>query len=184
MRKTPRPASINPESGDAPVAAGDAHTGAPLQDVRHLSLADADPLEGLSLFTPLPRVLTSITEQPYVHISKAALSFSAKAVHEYRLHSYKTMSMFYEGEPGAITRLVVHLGGPVMRITHPKSTYGGRKVSAWSLVRSLRLEVHAGKRYALKSLAPGYVEIDLGSVIDIPEEMRRAGRPSKREVAA
>lgn len=176
MRKTPKP-TIAP----APVEAQPRVQ--LIQDTRPEVPApiEFDPLEGLSLFKPLPRVLTSVTEQPYVHINKAAFSFSGQAVHKYNLHKYETISVFFDGQPGEITRLVVHLGGPVMRITHPKSTYAGRKVSAWSLVRNLQLEAFCGKRYALKELAPEYVEIDLQTVIDVPEWSKRS---KKAEVAA
>lgn len=148
---------------------------APLQTTA--PVAATDPLAGLALYKPLPRVLNAVTDQPYMHISKAALSFSGRAVHDYRIHSYETMSVFFEGQPGAITRLVVQLGGPMMRITHPKSNYSGRKVSAWGLVRHLGLDPLAGKRYALKELAPGYLEVDLHTIIDLPGDMRPARKP-------
>lgn len=172
MRKTPKPVIKTMT---------EAHAQTDLCPVQENQPTGMDPLDGLSLYKPLPRVLTSVTDQPYVHINKAAFSFSGQAVQKYRLHNYDTMSVFFDGQPGEITRLVVHLGGPVMRITHPKSTYAGRKVSAWGLVRNLRLEAFCGKRYALKELAPGYVEIDLQTVIDIPEWSKRAKKP---EVAA
>ena len=154
---------------------------APLQTTA--PVAATDPLAGLALYKPLPRVLNAVTDQPYMHISKAALSFSGRAVHDYRIHSHETMSVFFEGQPGAITRLVVQLGGPMMRITHPKSNYSGRKVSAWGLVRHLGLEPLAGKRYALKELAPGYLEVDLHTIIDLPEDMRPARKASKEAAA-
>lgn len=180
-RKTPQP-NISPIIDDDQQAAHGLY-GRPAGRPNDEPLQNTDPLAGLVLYKPLPRVLNSVTDQPYLHISKAALSFSGRAVHDYRIHSYETMSVFFEGQPGAITRLVVHLGGPMMRITHPKSNYSGRKVSAWGLVRHLGLEPLAGKRYALKELAPGYLEVDLHTIIDLPEDMRPARKASK-EVAA
>lgn len=123
------------------------------------------------MYSPLARFLPTAADVPYVHLGQSALSFSRKAVVEFGIHKHETAALFFEGEPGSVSRIVVHLGGNLLRFTAPTKSGLIRNISAHGVVKHLRLQSLVGHRYALREIAPGYLEIDLRA----PAESRVEG---------
>ena len=133
-----------------------------------------DILAGLTMYSPLARVLSSTAELPYAHLGQSALSFSRKAVAAFCIHKHETATLIFEGEPGNITRIVVHLGAPMLRLTSPSPTSLTRNISAHGLVKHLRLQSLVGHRYAIREIKPGYLEIDFSKTVDVVKEKATA----------
>lgn len=119
-----------------------------------------DPLAGLTIYHPGKlREQTAKETQPYVFLSKSCMTFSSPAITQFDLLKVETITIFHDGHPGTVSRLVLHLGGKVLKLTPSGTNSVCRKVSSWGLVKNLQLESRVGKRYPIKEIAPGYLEI-------------------------
>jgi len=124
-----------------------------------------DNLSGLTLYSPKKlRIDAQAKTAPYVFLAKSCLTFSASAVSRFDMNKVKSISVFHDGTPGNITRLVFHLGGAVMKLSASGAGSIARKISSHGLVKNLKLGAHVGRRYSIQEIAPGYLEIQLDEV--------------------
>lgn len=152
MRKTPKP------------------TIAPIQETAQAQektpIAPAtDPLAGLMKYEPLSRPVSPVHDVSSVHLSTSTFSFSRKAVNDFRMHEYETAAMFFDGEPGNVSRIVVQLGGESLRLTRSSKESMTRNLSAHGIVRHLNLHGLINQRYSVREIKPGFLEIDFSKKI-------------------
>ena len=124
-----------------------------------------DPLAGLTLYHPgAARHAALAATDPHVYLSGNCMTFSAPAVSQFGLNDATTVSVFHDGAPGEISRLVIHIGGKMMKLSVSGKGSIARKISALGMVKNLKMEEKIGKRYPIKEIAPGYLEIRMDVV--------------------
>jgi len=135
----------------------------PAPEVKEEAATFTNPFAGWTKYDPLAgrRALS----QEFVSISKTAISFSAAATARLDLKKYSTVTFYYQA--GRIGIELCEGNSGVLKCTNETKGRVGVKVAAQGLIKTLGLtdEQLKGKRYELRELGAGLLEIDLSKEV-------------------
>lgn len=119
---------------------------------------DANPFSGWATYRPKDRY--SHGRDSFASISRTAIMFSAKAKEVFGLGEIKTITLYRNGSKIGL-QLHADEGG-AMKCTNEVMGRVGAKVAATGLIRDMGLttEKTKGRRFELREVAPGFLEID------------------------
>ena len=123
------------------------------------------PFEGWTKYDPMACRRAVALE--FASISKTSISFSAAATERLRLKSYPTVTLYYQIDQGRIGIELARDESGVLKCTNETKGRAGVKVAAQGLIKALEIDPtqFKGKRFAVREIAPGFVEIDLKSEV-------------------
>lgn len=135
----------------------------PAPEVKEEAATFTNPFAGWTKYDPMAgrRALS----QEFVSISKTAISFSAAATARLDLKKYPTVTFYYQA--GRIGIELCEGTSGVLKCTNETKGRAGVKVAAQGLIKTLGLtaEQLKGKRYELRELGAGLLEIDLSKEV-------------------
>lgn len=135
--------------------------GAP--EVKEPAATFTSPFDGWTKYDPMAGRRATALE--FVAISRTSISFSAAATERLRLKSYPSVTLYYQKDRIGIELARDESG--VLKCTNETKGRAGVKVAAQGLVKALGLDTKKmkGKRFALREIGPGLLEIDLGKEV-------------------
>lgn len=130
-------------------------------------LSDKNPFAGDGWTKYDPMASRRAVALEFAAISRTSISFSAGVTERLKLKEFPTMTL-YHGADGK--RIGVELrkdSSGVLKCTVESKGRAGVKVAAQGLIKALEMDPtqFKGKRFAVREIAPGFVEIDLKSEV-------------------
>lgn len=131
----------------------------PLVSQNKEDLSDKNPFAGWTKYDPLAGRRAASLE--FVSISRTAISFSAAATTRLDLKKYPTVTFYYQKDRIGV-ELCEGVDG-VLKCTNETKGRTGVKIAAQGLIKALGLDAEKmkGRRYELRELGGGLLEIDL-----------------------
>ena len=124
-----------------------------------------NPFDGWTKYDPMAGRRAAALE--FVAISRTSISFSAAATENLKLKDYPTMTLYHGADGKKIGVELRKDASGVLKCTNETKGRAGVKVAAQGLIKALNLapDSFRKKRFALREIAPGFVEIDLGKEV-------------------
>ena len=128
-------------------------------EVKEPAATFTSPFDGWTKYDPMAGRRAAALE--FVAISRTSISFSAAATERLRLKSYPSVTLYYQKDRIGIELARDESG--VLKCTNETKGRAGVKVAAQGLVKALGLDTKSmkGRRFALREIGPGLLEIDL-----------------------
>lgn len=135
----------------------------PSPEVKEKASTLTNPFAGWTKYDPLAGRRAVSLE--FASISKSAISFSAAATTRLDLKKYPTVTFYYRD--GRIGIELCEGTSGVLKCTNETKGRAGVKVAAQGLIKALGLtaEQLKGKRYELREIGAGLLEIDLSKEV-------------------
>lgn len=132
-------------------------------EVKGTAATFTSPFDGWTKYDPMAGRRAASVE--FASISKTSIAFSAAATERLRLKSYPSVTLYYQKDRIGIELARDESG--VLKCTNETKGRAGVKVAAQGLVKALGLDTKKmkGKRFALREIGPGLLEIDLGKEV-------------------
>ena len=162
---TPDP--IQQEAKAANVVAPKPEAAAKVLEIVEKKAAQQNPFAGDGWTKYDPMASRRAVALEFAAISRTSISFSAGVTERLKLKEFPTMTL-YHGADGK--RIGVELrkdSSGVLKCTVESKGRAGVKVAAQGLIKALEMDPtqFKGKRFAVREIAPGFVEVDLKSEV-------------------
>ena len=134
-------------------------------EVKETPVSFTNPFESWTKYDPMAGRRAAALE--FVAISRTSISFSAAATESLKLKDYPTMTLYHGADGKKIGVELRKDASGVLKCTNETKGRAGVKVAAQGLIKALNLapDSFRKKRFALREIAPGFVEIDLGKEV-------------------
>ena len=134
-------------------------------EVKETPVSFTNPFESWTKYDPMAGRRAAALE--FVAISRTSISFSAAATENLKLKDYPTMTLYHGADGKKIGVELRKDASGVLKCTNETKGRAGVKVAAQGLIKALEMDPtqFKGKRFAVREIAPGFVEIDLKSEV-------------------